>query len=173
MKQLVVGLFEDSTSAGKLISELKNKGYAKEISLVSKDESTGKTTSHSVKEDPSVGATAGAVTGAAMGVFAGVLAGLATIASPAGAFIVGGPLFASWAAAGAAAGAVTGGIVGGLVDAGIPEEKAKLYEKQIQAGQVLVAVTADEGTDDEVAALMELYGVSDIVALQLAGHASL
>ena len=51
MADIVTGLFSDSKQAGAAISELKDKGYTDNISVVAKDPDSGKTTSHSVKNN--------------------------------------------------------------------------------------------------------------------------
>ncbi|HEY8403583.1 MAG TPA: hypothetical protein VIK71_03130, partial [Flavobacteriales bacterium] len=40
----------------------------------------------------------------------------------------------------AGAGGITGGIAGALIGSGIPEARAKLYEKGIQEGNVVMSV---------------------------------
>ena len=54
--------------------------------------------------------------------------------------MIAGPIAA--ALAGAGAGAATGGIIGALVGAGIPEDRAVLYEKGLQEGGVVVGARA-------------------------------
>jgi hypothetical protein len=49
-----------------------------------------------------------------------------------------GPIAA--ALAGAGPGGVAGGIIGGLIGAGIPEERARLYETGVKEGGILMGV---------------------------------
>jgi hypothetical protein len=80
------------------------------------------------------GAGVGAVTG---GVIAAVV-GAATIAIPGVGLVVAGPLAA--ALAGAGAGSVAGGAIGALVGAGIPEERARLYQTGLSEGGIVLGV---------------------------------
>lgn len=85
------------------------------------------------------GAGVGGAVGAAVG---GTLAAVAAVgtslAIPGLGLIVAGPIAAGLAGAGA--GGVTGGLVGALVGWGIPEDKAKSYEKGIKDGGIVLAV---------------------------------
>lgn len=167
MSHLVSGLFTDSKSAGEAISILKNKGYTNDISVITKDTRTADTKATDVKKDVADGASAGATSGAALGaVAAGVaalLAGAISFVIPGAGLIVLGPLAATLT--GAAAGAVAGGVVGALVDAGFPEEKAKMYEHQIQMGDTLVTVSADSTKTAEVQEILEEYGAEGVEVL--------
>ena len=103
------------------------------------------------------GAVSGATTGRVVGGLAGLLVGI-------GAVLIGEPLVAALgltgaaatAASGAMTGAVAGGIVGALVWLGLPEEVAKDYEREIQAGGILLVVPAGEG--DTSREIMERAG---------------
>lgn len=158
---MVVGIFSDSKRAGDAIGELKAKGYTKDISVISKDVNDQGTASHQVKQDLTDGAAAGAGTGAVMGALAGLLAGAAAFAVPGIGWVVLGPLATSLT--GAAAGALTGGMVGTLVDWGIPDEKAKDYERRINSGEVLVTVTADETRRTEAEHILRDKGASEVL----------
>ena len=58
-----------------------------------------------------------------------------------------GPLAA--ALAGAATGGVAGGLVGALIGWGIPEERAREYEKGIREGGIVMGVTPRSAEDAE------------------------
>lgn len=166
MSDLVVGLFTDSTMAGEAIAELKEKGYTKDISVVSKEVGDTELKAHDIKKDVSDGAGAGAVTGAAVGAAAGVaatlLAGALAVTIPGVGLVIAGPLAAGLA--GAATGALTGGLVGALVDLGFPEEKAKMYEHHVQAGDTLVAVSA---SDDKSAIAEQILADHGAIEIQM------
>ena len=104
MSHLVAGLFRDSEWAGKAISSLKEKGYTKDISVISKDTSDPHLKSHDVKKDVTDGAVggaaAGAVMGAAVGAVATLLVGAAAVVLPGVGILVLGPLGAGLAGAG-------------------------------------------------------------------------
>ena len=59
--------------------------------------------------------------------------------------LIAGPL--AGALVGAGAGGVTGGVIGALVGAGIPEDRAKVYEKGINEGGIVMGV--NPRTDDD------------------------
>lgn len=167
MSHLVAGLFRDSEWAGKAISSLKEKGYTKDISVISKDTSDPHLKSHDVKKDVTDGAVggaaAGAVMGAAVGAVATLLVGAAAVVLPGVGILVLGPLGAGLA--GAAAGAVTGTLVGVLVDAGFPEEKAKMYEHHIQSGETLVAVSVEADATDTILDIYSEFGAVEVQVL--------
>ncbi|CAN5144846.1 hypothetical protein BH09PAT2_BH09PAT2_04400 [soil metagenome] len=167
MTHMIAGLFPDSKMAGDAISELKNKGYTKDISVITKEEMSDDAKVHDIKKDVTDGAGAGAMTGAAMGaVAAGVaalLVGAISFVIPGAGLIVLGPLAAGLT--GAAAGAVTGGVVGALVDAGFPEEKAKMYQHQLELGDTLVSVSCPDDKDDDVKMIFNQHGASQLEVL--------
>lgn len=166
MSHLIAGLFTDSKLAGEAISELKNKGYTKDISVITKDGARD-TKTHDVKKDVSDGAGMGAATGAAMGAaiagLTALLVGAVTVAIPGVGIVIAGPLAAGLA--GAATGAVAGGVVGALVDAGFPEEKAKMYQHEIENGETLVSVSAGADKSGEVESILKKYGAHDTEVL--------
>jgi hypothetical protein len=84
------------------------------------------------------GAAAGAVAGGGLGA---VLAGLAA----SGIAVPGLPIIAMGALAAALTGGVTGGaigaLVGGLIGYGLPEERARLYDRGVREGGIVMGVT--------------------------------
>lgn len=89
-----------------------------------------------------VGGAVGGVVGATV---VGLAAAAATVTVPFLGLVIIGPL--AGALAGAATGAATGGLVGMLVGAGIPEERAKKYETELQDGSILLGVTPRSDED--------------------------
>ncbi|HLA95235.1 MAG TPA: hypothetical protein VK612_05895, partial [Pyrinomonadaceae bacterium] len=83
------------------------------------------------------------VGGAIGGTLGAIIGGVAAIGTnlvlPGIGLVVWGPLAA--ALAGAGAGGLTGGLLGALIGWGIPEDRAKLYEKGIQEGGTVIGVT--------------------------------
>lgn len=167
MNHVTAGLFADSKSAGSAIAELKNKGYTKDISVISKESVDEQVKVQDIKKDVGDGVAAGATTGAAMGAaavgLAALLAGAVSFVIPGAGVVVLGPLAAILT--GAAAGALTGGIVGALVDAGFPEEKARMYEHQLQLGDTLVSVSSADDKSDEISMILRQHGASDVSVL--------
>ena len=166
MNNLIVAVYQSSEDAGKAVTELKEKGYTKDISVITRDTNDVKATD--VKKDVSDGAGAGAATCAAMtGAIAcltTLMVGAISVVLPGAGIVVLGPLAAG--SAGAAAGAVAGGIIGALADAGFPEEKAKMYEQQIQSGDTLVSVTTSPDKSEEVKTILTKFSPRGVEVLQ-------
>jgi hypothetical protein len=144
----ITGIFRDRMSAEQAISQMENAGVRQnQISLVMTDDARGNY--FSLKESSKVdeGAAAGAGVGGLMGALAGLAFAAGTIAIPGVNLVVTGALVS--ALAGLGAGATAGGLLGGLIGAGIPEHEAKIYEKEIKGGNVLVAVDC-ENSDQKV-----------------------
>ncbi|NNF58180.1 MAG: hypothetical protein HKN04_08050, partial [Rhodothermaceae bacterium] len=75
--------------------------------------------------------------------------------------VVAGPL--AGALAGAGAGGAAGTLVGGLIGAGIPEERAKLYETGVKEGGVVIGAHPRTDEDrDYVADEFRNYGARDV-----------
>jgi hypothetical protein len=92
------------------------------------------------------GAGKGAAIGGAVGATLAAIAAIGTtLALPGLGLLVAGPIAA--ALAGAGAGALTGGLVGALVGAGIPEEHAKVYDKGIREGAIMMGVNPRTNED--------------------------
>ncbi len=159
MSQLIAALFTDSKHAGEAVADLKEAGFTKDISVISKEYDGFEidSTTHQIKQQIKDGAVGGAVIGAAIGGLATVLAGITAVTIPAVGIFIAGPLASTLT--GAAAGAVAGTLIGALVDKGIPDEQAKLYEDRITAGDTLVAVTASDDMVDDVLAVFMAHGV--------------
>src|SRR5262245_17852504 len=141
----MTGMFRDRDTAEQAYGCLAGRGYQpKDVSLLMSDETRQRCfpANERVKTElgtkAAEGAGVGAVAGGGLGA---LLAGLAAagIAVPALPIIAMGPLAA--ALAGGATGGAIGGIVGGLIGYGIPEERAKLYDKGISEGGIVLGVT--------------------------------
>ncbi|MBI1862619.1 general stress protein [Candidatus Microgenomates bacterium] len=156
MSKIVIGVFKDSQKAGDAVSELKDKGYTKDISVLSRDNKAD-VKSTDVKQDVADTAAVGAGVGAVAGA---ILAGLSAVALPGLGLLVGGPLAALLT--GGAAGALTGGLVGSLVDLGIPEDVARDYEARINRGEVAVGVDADGDKLPQVQQILDTHGAEHV-----------
>ncbi|WP_439625006.1 general stress protein [Gemmata sp.] len=138
-----VGVFATRGAAERAVADLKTAGYRDDqIGLVGKN-ADGKT----FKTDG--GGETNAGEGAAIGVAAGAgVAGLVSLGVSFGVIPVIGPILAvgplAAALISAASGAAAAGIAGALIGWGIPEEDAKYYEGEVNAGRYLV--TVDRGT---------------------------
>jgi hypothetical protein len=155
-----VGVFATRAAADQAINELKRAGYRDDqIGLVVKD-SSGKTVKRdgsgaeetNAEEGAAIGATAGALGGAAVG--AGIAAGVIPVIGPVLAIGTLGTILLN-----AAGGAAIAGITGALIGWGIPEEDARYYEGQVQAGRHLVTVEC--GQSDDARDILRRHGGYD------------
>ena len=142
MTTTVTGIFTSRTAAEQAIRDMEAVGIQhNQISFVMTDESRGSKFKFIESSKADEGAAAGAGVGGLLGTIAGGILSEGVLAIPGLNLVVTGALVS--AQAGLGAGAITGGLVGGLIGAGIPEHEAKLYEKEIQSGNVLVSVQTE------------------------------
>jgi hypothetical protein len=140
---MVTGLFRNRQDAELAYGALERRGYTRDdVNLMMTDEARKR---HFTAADSELGdkALEGAGVGSAIGGTVGaVVAAIAAIGTslvlPGLGLVVAGPLAA--ALAGAGAGGLTGGLVGALVGAGIPEERARVYESGIKEGGIVMGV---------------------------------
>jgi len=154
--RMVTGLFKDRDSAERAYGSLSTRGYGKDdLNMIMSDDTRKKhfaDDKHDAATDLGDKAWEDAGKGAAIGsgvgaTIAAVLAIGTTLAIPGLNLLVAGPLVA--ALAGAGAGGLTGGLIGALVGHGIPEEKAKEYDKGIRDGNIMMGVNARTDEDAE------------------------
>lgn len=143
----VVGVFYERHEADRAIDDLVKAGFRNDqIGVITRD-AQGKTDVKQEGEDETHAAT-GAVTGAVAGAGVGGLVGLGVLA---GVIPVIGPAIAAGTLAtiltNAAGGAAVAGLGGALIGWGIPEEHAKYYDGELQAGRIVVTVHADDRCD--------------------------
>ncbi|WP_366924754.1 DUF1269 domain-containing protein [Metallumcola ferriviriculae] len=151
----VLAVFKDQGSANEAVKALRNAGFDREISVLSKDEN--QQGNKNENNDTAMGMDSGAVgDGVTTG---GVLGGLTGLAVGAGALVIPGlgPLIAAGPIAGLLSGAATGGVAGGLVDWGIPEEEGQQLEEDVRQGKTLVAVEANDRKKDEAVNLLRQF----------------
>ena len=156
----VTGLYSTPEAADRAYQELRSThGYgADDIDVVMSDATRDRyvqAAGTTLKVEEGNKAAAGLATGGAIGggvgaALAAMFAVGASIVVPGVGLVIAGPIAA--ALAGAGAGAATGGIIGALVGAGIPEDRALVYEKGLQEGGVVVGARA---RDDAHAAALE------------------
>jgi hypothetical protein len=151
--KIMTAIFRDRDAAERAYGALTDRGYtSKDVNLLMSNETrercfprTERTTTE-LGSKASEGAGIGAVAGGGLGA---LLAGMAAsgIAVPLLPIIALGPLAA--ALAGAGTGGAVGAVIGALIGAGIPEERAKLYDEGIKEGGIVLGVTPvrDEDTD--------------------------
>ena len=151
-RQMMTCMFRDREAAERGYGCLASRGYGKsDVSLLMSEEArnrhfpkTAATTELGTKA--AEGAGIGGATGAGLGA---LLLGLAAagFAIPGLPILAMGPLAA--ALTGAGAGGAVGALVGAMVGMGIPEERAKLYEKGIKEGGIVMGVTPRSDEDAE------------------------
>ncbi|HEY8189364.1 MAG TPA: hypothetical protein VIF12_01660 [Micavibrio sp.] len=164
MSHIVTATFRDRAAAESALARLEGIGITdSQVSMVVTDEARG---NHFKIEDNTKadkGAAAGATVGGIVGAALGALMSASVIVIPGLNLVVTGALAAGLAGLGA--GAATGGLVGALVGAGIPEHEAKIYEKELIRGSVLVAIdTRDNEQKKRVKEMFESTQAYNIAA---------
>jgi uncharacterized membrane protein len=129
---MLTATFRDLDSAERAYQYLIDRGYSKDdISVLMSDGTRANSLPSGVVVETETGnkAAAGGVTGAALGGTAGAIAA---------------------ALAGLGVGGAAGGLIGALVGAGIPEEHAKIYEKDIREGNIVLVVMPRNELDAQI-----------------------
>src|SRR5512135_525337 len=172
-RSTVVGVFEDRRQADAAINELRKAGVREDQIGVASRHTEGEAATTTTGEQGTkweTGAITGALAGAGLGglVGLGIMAGVIPVIGP---VIAGGTL--AVILANAAGGAAIGGLLGALMGAGIPEEEARYYQGEFEAGRTLVTVTVD-GRYDEAVAILHRHGAYDMqtAAARTAGTAA-
>ena len=144
-RPIMTSSFRDRESAERAYNALTARGYKQdEIHVMMSDDTRKKLfVTEGVKTDMGNKALEGAGVGGAVGgavgaTLVGILAAAATLTFPGIGLLIAGPL--AGALAGGAAGAAAGGLVGMLVGAGIPEERARVYETDLKSGGIVLGV---------------------------------
>ncbi|HUQ89814.1 MAG TPA: CsbD family protein [Vicinamibacterales bacterium] len=167
----VTGLYNSPESASRAYEGLTSKhGYkADDISVMMSDETRtrhfgdvkpGTELSGGTKAAEGLGK--GAAIGGGVGAALAALFAIGTsIVIPGLGLVVAGPIAA--ALAGAGAGGATGGIIGALIGAGIPEDRAKEYERGINEGGILIGTRyRDDDHARELEQDFTSYGGSNV-----------
>jgi hypothetical protein len=148
----VTGSFRDRESAERAYDTMIRRGYKPEdVHVMMSDDTrkkhfSDKTSTIERGNKALEGAGVGAATGGAIGAtLVGILAAASTLAIPGVGLVIAGPL--AGAMAGAGAGGAAGGLVGALVGAGIPEDRAKTYERDIKEGGIVLGTPARNDED--------------------------
>jgi len=161
-RSTVVGVFEDRQKANQAVNELLKAGFRQDqigVAMRHEEAASGEWTESDAGESHAgTGALAGVLAGLGLGALAGigVLAGVIPVVGPA---IAAGTLGVMLSNAAAGAGIV--GLAGALIGAGVPEEEAKYYHGEFEAGRAIVTVTAD-GRADEATAILRRCGGYDM-----------
>ena len=150
----LTGMFRDKESSEGAYRSLRDRGYSDNDINVMMSDDTRKNWYGNHPEDSELGtkaaegATTGGVIGGTLGALAAGIAAVGTnIVLPGLGLIVWGPIAA--ALAGAGAGGATGGLIGALIGAGIPEERARVYEEGIKNGGTVLGVKPRNNEDTD------------------------
>jgi hypothetical protein len=137
--EVAIGVFTDPVQARQAVDELRRAGYS--------DDEIGYLTRASANrpsEDTGTFIANSAVEGGLVGGLIG--AAVALLIPGLGPVLAGGILAA--ALGGAAIGAAAGGIIAALVNIGVPEEEARFYHQELEAGRTVVIVKSPTGYAD-------------------------
>jgi hypothetical protein len=144
-RSLMTGSFRDRESAERAYNDIAARGYKpNEIHVLMTDETRKRLfvkgqesteMGHQALKGAGVGGAVGGVVGATV---VGLAAAAAAVTVPVLGLVIIGPL--AGALAGGATGAAAGGLVGMLVGAGIPEERAKVYETELKDGGIVLGI---------------------------------
>jgi uncharacterized protein (TIGR02271 family) len=163
-RQVVVGVFDDRSRAEQAIQELRDIGFTDDQIGFAVRRGEGQAgagytgTEAPAGETGAGGAAKGVITG---GVLGGILgAGAALLIPGFGPVIAGGILAATLG--GAAIGAAAGGLLGALTDMGVPEEEARYYQSEFEAGRIVVTVkTTNMNEQQQAMAILRRNGAYD------------
>jgi len=165
-KSTVIGVFDDRAHAQLAVENLRRSGFAdsqialfihREVGPEATDLDAAKAAQISGESKAGIGAAVGAAIGGVVGVGAALATGLFPVVVPAVTVVT--------TAFGAVAGATGGGVVGTLIGLDLPTEHARLYERELKAGHVLLGVQADK-RDAEAAALIYRSGGFDATSIR-------
>lgn len=135
----VTAVFSSRFEADQALRALENVGItSSDVSMLMSDEA--RSSHFKIEEGTKAdeGAAAGATFGGILGGVTAALLSAGALAIPGLNLVVSGSIIAGMAGLGA--GAATGGLLGALIGAGFKENEAKLYEKELYEGNILMAV---------------------------------
>jgi uncharacterized membrane protein len=161
MNTTTLGIFRSKDHAEDAINALNHSGISsKDISIIIKDDAIVE----EITKNTGGKIVGGATTGSIVGGIAGLLIGIGSIIIPGiGGLLIAGPIAlgltgaAATTVSGVLTGALAGGLLGGLIGLGLPESEAEIYEKNIQAGSILLGVPTDGLTESNVRNILEKY----------------
>ncbi len=144
-RSTVVAVFTSRADAENAINDLHSRGFTdQQIGFIARDTNPNPTSANQTSAGGEAEVPTGeraAVGAASGGVVGGLIGAAASLLIPGfGPAIAGGILAATLG--GIAIGAAAGGIIGALTHLGVPEEEARYYQSQFEAGRILVTVDA-------------------------------
>ncbi len=164
MTKTIVALYDDFSTAERVIDNLIEAGFTRDDISVMANDASGEYSSSLEDRDMVLDGDVSAGEGAGFGAVIGTLIGVGVSLIPGiGPVIGAGPLaIALTAGIGAAAGAITGGITAGLIDMGVDEDDAHIYAEGIRRGGTLVSLTTNDEWAERAETIMNRYHPVDI-----------
>lgn len=164
MANHVTATFKTRADAADAVNALVGAGLSQDnISLLVTDQTRGSQFVLEEKTKSSSYEATGAEAGGVMGAITALLISASVIPSGGLSLIAIGPIAATFAGLGA--GGLAGGLIGALVGAGVPEHEAKIYENDVKAGSILLAVrTADKEEQKQVEKILKDTSATKIAA---------
>jgi hypothetical protein len=140
-RSTLVGVFEDRAFAERALDELHQAGFSNEqVGFAVRNGAVHEGTEPATATAAATGAVSG-------GVIGGLVSAAVTLLIPGfGPAIAGGILVATLS--GIALGAVAGGFLGALIALGVPEEEAYYYQREFEAGRIIITVRAGDRVKD-------------------------
>lgn len=142
-RRIITGMFKDKESAERAYDILESRGYGKDdVNVIMSDDTRKKQFTDTrnptdLGNKAMEGAGKGGLIGGTLGAIVGIVAAIGTsVLIPGLGLIIAGPLAAGLAGAGA--GSIAGGLIGALVGAGIPKEKAEVYQEGVKNGSIVL-----------------------------------
>lgn len=162
MSRTITAVYRDRDSARLAIDRLLEAGFSRhDISALSADPSLpGRHLGVENRTKAPEGAAVGAATGGVIGAVAATLVAIGAVAVPGLGLVAAGPVLS--ALAGAGAGGAAGGVIGAIAGMGVPEHEARMYADELDAGGVLVGVTAHDDRVDLAKKCLEVRGAETV-----------
>ena len=172
----MTGLYESPEHAGRAYQDLTSRhGYRSEdVSVLMSDDTRARhfgdaapgqgvrAATRAARRQPKAQASVAPQASASERQLGALLAAATSIAIPGLGLVVAGPI--AGAIAGAGAGGAAGTLMGALIGAGIPEDRAKVYESGIREGGIVLGTRArDEAHAAELERDFTTYGGRDIL----------
>ncbi len=148
-KHVITAICKSRASAEDALRQLDAAGFSQsQISLLLSDETRGRAFNLVENSKADEGFAAGATAGGLFGAMMAAVLTTGAVVIPGLNLVVAGTLIGGLAGLGA--GAATGGLIGALIGAGIPEHEAKLYEKELSTGNILIAIDTANAEQEKV-----------------------
>ena len=157
---LVLGLYTSPSSAAAGARAVHAAGAAHDrISVISRNHDEDTALAGQLDATPGVELEDSRPAGRLGELSAYVLAAMALVLPGIGSIVAAGPLAAGL---GEAAGHVAGGLGSALTNAGVPEERAKAFERSVKEGAVLIGVHTDAAALPAIRAALEATGAASV-----------